>query len=77
MSSDEESPPEPEKKKIPGAKEMTDQAGYQIFEKPGSPSAQSHHTLDTGVQQDSATLDSNTSTFCEEGGSGDSYYSDR
>ena len=72
VSSDEESSPEPEKKKMPGAspssKEMTDQAGYQIFEKPGSPSAQSHHTLDSGVQQDSPT---------HEGGSGDSYYSDR
>ena len=73
-SSEEEGSPEPEKKKVPGAKEMTDQAGYQIFEKPGSPSARSHHTLDSGVQQDSATLDSNA----EEGGSGgDSYYSDR
>lgn len=73
VSSDEEGSPEPEKKKMPGAsstsKEMTDQAGYQIFEKPGSPSAQSHHTLDSGVQRGSATLD--------EGGSGDSYYSDR
>lgn len=70
VSSDEEGSPEPEKKKMPGAsstsKEMTDQAGYQIFEKPGSPSAQSHHTLDSGVQQEE-----------DEGGSGDSYYSDR
>lgn len=73
-SSEEEGSPEPEKKKMPGAKEMTDQAGYQIFEKPGSPSTQSHHTLDSGVQQDSTTLNSHA----EEGGSGgDSYYSDR
>lgn len=72
-----ESSPEMSRKEDPNVSSVTKEAdqGYQVFEKPGSPSSHSHHTLDSGVQHDSATLDSNTSAY--DGDDHNSYYSDR
>ena len=69
-----ESSPEMDRKEEAGVSKEAD-LGYQVFQKPGSPGSHSHRTLDSGVQQDTATLNSNTSAY--DGDGSNSYYSDR